>query len=136
MTEGDIRAALERYRNVAVLGAHDREGRAAHYVPRYMAAAGYAVYPVNPVLAGKTLFGRPVVAALGEIDAPIDIVNVFRRSEHLRGHLGDILSLDPPPKLVWLQLGVRDAEFARALRDAGIPLAQDRCLMIDHQRLL
>jgi uncharacterized protein len=136
VTEGDIRAALGRYKNVAVLGAHDREGRAAHYVPRYMAAAGYDVYPVNPVLAGKTLFGRPVVGTLAELNAPIDIVNVFRRSEHLPGHLGDILSLDPPPKLVWLQLGVRNADFARALQTAGISLVEDRCLMIDHQRLL
>lgn len=132
----EIRALLERYRRVAVLGAHPEARRAAHYVPRYLAAHGYEVFPVNPAYAGQELFGRRVAATLADLDEPVEIVEAFRRAERLPEHLEEILALSPLPKVVWLQSGIRHDEVARALEAAGIAVVQDRCMMIDHQRLL
>ena len=132
----DIKRVLQTSKTVAVLGAHTDERKAAHYVPRYLDDNGYTVYPVNPVFEGETLFGSPVVASLGEVSEPVDVVNVFRRSEHLPSHLSEILALKPLPKVVWLQLGIRHEQVAQHLMDAGIDVVQDRCMLADHQRLL
>ena len=132
----EVKRVLQTSKTVAVLGAHTNERKAAHYVPRYLDDNGYTVYPVNPVFKGKTLFGSPVVASLAEVTEPVDVVNVFRRSEHLPAHLSDILALEPLPKVVWLQLGIRHEEVAQQLTDAGIDVVQDRCMLADHQRLL
>ena len=131
----DIRRVLQTSKTVAVLGAHTAEHKAAHYVPRYLDDNGYEVYPVNPVFEGETLFGQPVVASLSEVDEPIDVVDVFRRGEHLPAHLPEILALEPLPKVVWLQLGIRHEEVAQQLSDAGIDVIQSRCMLADHQRL-
>jgi uncharacterized protein len=72
---------------------------------------------------------------LSEIREPVDIVDVFRRAELLEGHLEDILGMNPRPKLVWLQLGIRNPDFAAKLLEAGIEVIQDRCLMADHRNL-
>lgn len=135
-TPEDIRDILQRSKTVAVLGASTKTHRAAHYVPRYLHAHGYDVIPVNPTADGEQLFDHPVLSGLGEIDRPVDIVDVFRRSSHLPDHLPEILAMDPLPATVWLQQGIRHDEFARALTEAGIDVVQDRCMLVDHQRLL
>ena len=127
-----IDAVLHDTHTIAVLGAHHETGRAAFYVPEYMHAQGYRILPVNPALAGRELFGEAVVATLGDLHEPVDLVNVFRRSDHLPAHLAELLALRP--KAVWLQLGVRHAAVAGALRAAGITVIEDRCLMVDHRR--
>jgi predicted CoA-binding protein len=132
----EIRDILRSVHTIAVLGASPKVHRAGHYVPRYLAGAGYTVVPVNPEAAGDTLFGREVVASLADIDVPVDAVDVFRRPEHLPDHLPEILALDPLPAVVWLQQGVRHRAFAEALVEAGIDVVQDRCMLADHQRLL
>lgn len=131
-----VKRALETYRNVAVLGAHRTESKAAHYVPKYLQAQGYEIYPVNPVFEEEELFGRKVVVELSALTEPVEVVNVFRRSEHLPDHVADILRLEPLPKLVWLQLGIHHDEVARELSAAGIDVIQNRCMLADHQRLL
>lgn len=131
--------ALRRYRRVAVLGASVHRDKPAHYVPRYLDGAGYEIFPVNPTHAGAELFGRTVVAALSGLDGtdpPVEVVDVFRRPEHLPDHLPEILAMDPRPRLVWFQQGIRHDEVARELSDAGIDVIQDRCMLADHQRLL
>lgn len=132
----DVKHALETYTKVAVLGAHTKASKAAYYVPQYLQDNGYDVYPVNPVFAGKSLFGREVVTELADLTEPVEVVDVFRRAEHLPNHLDDILRLTPSPQLVWLQLGIRNDAFARALSEAGIDVIQSRCMLADHQRLL
>ena len=67
--------------------------------------------------------------------AQIDIVNLFRASEHVPGHVDEILRLDPLPKVVWMQLGIHHGPSAQRLRDAGIEVIQDRCIMVDHKRI-
>lgn len=131
-----VRAILEGTKTVAVLGVHSQRHRAAFYVPDYLHAQGYRVIGVNPKLAGEELFGEAVLASLAELREPVDMVDVFRRSELLPGHLPELLRMDPLPAVVWLQLGVRHDEVARALVSAGVDVVQDRCTLADHRRLL
>ena len=131
----EIRAILSRARTIAVLGAHHQPSRPAFYVPDYLHAQGYRVVPVNPTLVGTTLWGEPVRATLSEIGEPIDLVDVFRLAELLPGHLADLLGMKPLPRVVWLQLGIRNDAFAQALIAAGIDVVQDRCTLADHRSL-
>lgn len=124
---------LQQAQVVAVLGAHPDASRPAHYVPAYLAAMGYTVLPVNPMCAGQQLFGQAVVAELPELTQPVDVVDVFRRSELLDAHLQEILAMQPLPRWVWLQSGVRNDGVAQALRERGIGVVQDRCMLADHR---
>src|SRR5262249_56563496 len=90
--------------------------------------------PASPVYASRTLWGEPVRASLAQISEPVDILDVFRRSAQVADHTDEILALRPG--LVWLQSGIRNDTVARTLEDAGIPVVQDRCLMVEHRRLL
>lgn len=130
-----IRDVLARARTIAVLGAHHQPSRPAFYVPEYLHSQGYRVLPVNPTLVGTTLWGEPVRATLAELGEPVDLVDVFRLAELLPGHLADVLAMSPRPRLVWLQLGIRNDAFAKALLDAGIDVVQDRCTLADHRGL-
>ncbi len=126
-----ILEVLRNARTVAVLGAHHEPSRPAFYVPDYLHAQGYRILPVNPAFAGKQLWGQPVRATLAELGEPVDIVDVFRRPDLLPGHLDDILAMAPRARLVWLQLGIRNDAFARAVEAAGIDVVQDRCTLAD-----
>lgn len=134
--DSELTELLQGVSTIAVIGASTREGRPANYVPAYLAGRGIDVVGVNPAAAGETLFGNAVVGTLAELEQPVDLVNVFRRNDDIPGHLGDILALDPKPRAVWIQLGLRHDETAEALRAEGITVVQDRCLMVEHRRLL
>ena len=125
---------LESARTIAVVGIKDREDEDAFRVPLYMQRAGYRILPVNPKL--DRVLGEACHASLGEIDEPIDIVNLFRASEHIPAHVDEILDLEPRPAAVWMQLGIQHGPSAQRLREAGIDVVQDRCIMVDHRRLL
>jgi predicted CoA-binding protein len=134
-TEAEIRETLLRARTIAVLGAHEKPSRPAFYVPDYLHRQGYRIIPVNPALAGQTLWGEVVRGELAGIGEPVDIVDVFRRPEALAAHEPDILAMKPRPRVVWLQLGIRSDVFARAMLAAGIDVVQDRCTLADHRRM-
>ena len=134
-TPSELAQLLRAVRTVAVLGASSWPDKAGYYVPEYLQEHGYRILPVNPSYAGKELLGEPVVANLAELSEPIDMIDVFRRAELLPDHLDEVLAMDPRPRAVWLQLGIRHDDFARSLRDAGIIVVQDRCTLADHQRL-
>ena len=133
MEETLLKERLRKARTVAVLGAHKDPVRPAFYVPRYLFRAGYRILPVNPRFAGEELFGERVLGNLQEIQEPVDILDVFRPGEALMTHLQEILALRPG--LVWLQSGIRNLAFEERVREAGIPLVVDRCLMVEHRRL-
>jgi len=124
---------LRNTRVIAVLGAHHERHRAAFYVPDYLATQGYRIIPVNPTLDAKQLWGEPVRNTLAEIAEPVDMVDVFRRSELLPRHLGDMLAMQPRPNYVWLQLGVRNDRVAQQLVAAGIEVVQDLCTLAEHK---
>lgn len=131
----DVKPILETAHRIAVIGVSASPEKPAHYVPDYMLENGYEIVPVNASLTNQSLFGQTVRSSLAEIDGPVDMVDLFRRSEHLDGHLEEILALNPLPKFVWLQLGIRNDEFAAKLEALGIEVIQDRCLMADHHNL-
>jgi uncharacterized protein len=127
--------ALRSCTTVAVLGAHHEPRRAAFYVPDYLVGQGYRVLPVNPRLVGEKLWGQPVRATLAELKEPVHMVDVFRRADDLPDHLDDLLAMRPLPRVVWFQLGIRNAAVAAHLDSAGISVIQDRCTLADHDAL-
>lgn len=128
-----IEEIIRTARRIAVVGLSPRPERPSHGVAAYLQQAGYTIIPVRPT--GSTILGEPVQPNLRAAAAvgPIDIVNVFRRSEYVPALLDDLLAVRP--RLVWLQLGIRDDETARRLEAEGIPVVMDRCLAVDHQLL-
>jgi predicted CoA-binding protein len=133
--EADIRRVLKAARVVAVLGAHASPERPAHYVPDYLASQGSRILAVNPMIAGETLWGGNVRASLTELGEPVDVVDVFRRSDLLPGHVAEILGMNPRPRVVWFQSGVRNDAVADALSAEGIDVIQDRCMLADHRAM-
>ncbi|MEW6283693.1 MAG: CoA-binding protein [Candidatus Eremiobacterota bacterium] len=134
---GQIREILRRDLRIAVLGYTDKPERAGHYVPAYLAGHGYALFGVNPNLAGRAVppaRGR-VVEKLADLTEPVDLVLIFRRSEEIPGHVTEILSLRPLPRTVWMQQGIAHPEAARLLERQGLRVIQDRCMLRDHQLL-
>jgi predicted CoA-binding protein len=127
---------LREARTVAVLGAKAEPTAPAHYVPAYLAAQGYRLRPVNPLLAGQRLFGEVVVPTLADLHQPVDVIDVFRRPEYLPGHAAEIVRLPWRPAAVWFQLGIRNDAAAQTLARAGIRVVQDRCMMPEHRRLI
>lgn len=125
---------LRRSRTIAVLGQKDGPAEDSWRVSRYLQQHGYRVLPVNPKLTH--VVDEPCVGTLAELGTPVDLVDVFRASAHVAAHVDEILALSPRPKGVWLQLGVRDDASAARLAAAGIAVVQDRCIEIEHRRLL
>lgn len=111
-------------KRVAVLGFSPDPRRPSHEVAGALKRWGYLVFPVNPQV--ESVDGDPAFASLAQVPGPVEIVVVFRRSEHLRQHEPEIVTARPT--VVWLQDGVRDHEFAARLRKQGILLVQDDCI--------
>jgi predicted CoA-binding protein len=133
--EEGIARLVRGARRVAVLGIKTEEqaSQPAFYVAQYLAQAGVDVIPVPVYYPEVTqILGKPVVRKLAEIQGPVDIVDVFRRPQDIPAHLDDLLAAKP--KAVWLQLGIRNEQVAKALAEAGIEVVQDRCLMVEHRR--
>jgi predicted CoA-binding protein len=124
---------LSEARTIAVLGAHPEAWRPACYVPDYLYQQGYRLLPVNPRYAGQLLWGQTVRASLTELAEPVDIVDVFRRSEDLPGHEAELMAMAPRPRVVWLQSGIRHDALAARLQAAGMEVVQDRCTLAEHR---
>ncbi len=127
---------LSEAHTIAVVGMKDAPDEDACRIPTYMAEHGYTIVPVNPKL--ERVLDRDAYPDLAAVDAAhlgVDLVNVFRASENVPGHVDEILAMEPRPKTVWLQLGIHHGPSARRLREAGIDVIQDRCIMVDHRRL-
>jgi predicted CoA-binding protein len=133
--DAQLREILTSSPTIAVLGVHHEPEKAAFYVPDYLHDEGYRIIGVNPMFAGQELFGEKVRQTLAEIAEPVDLVDVFRRSELIPQHVEDILAMQPRPRVVWLQLGIKHEDSARILEAAGITVVQNRCTLADHQRL-
>lgn len=134
-SDAAIAALLEGVHRVAVLGIKPSwSGQPAYYVPEYAQRAGLEIIPV-PVYYPEmtTVLGQPVYRRLADIPGPIDLVNVFRRSEDVPPHVDDMLAASP--RAVWMQSGIRNDAAATRLLAAGIDVVQDRCLLQELQRL-
>ena len=132
-TDADIARLLMETRTIALVGASDRPDRAAHEVMGALLAHGYHVIPVNPALAGQTIHTQTVVASLADVGTPIDLVDVFRRSEFVSGVVDEAIAVGA--KAIWTQLGVIDHAAAARAEAAGLAVVMDRCPKIDIRRL-
>lgn len=135
--DSDLRTLLTRARVIAVIGLSADPVRPSHYVGRYLQRRGKRVIPVNPRLAGEKILGEPVYADLTEIpgDLPVDMVDIFRRSEHVPPIVEEALACLPALRTVWMQIGVRHEGAAAQARAAGCDVVQNRCPKIEYQRL-
>ena len=130
-TDGFLRSTLSGVRTIAVVGASPNPERASHEVARFLSQRGYRVYPVNPGHGGGEIAGLKAYASLADVPEPIDMVDVFRASEHVASVLDEALALDPKPKVFWTQLGVVDADAAARAEAAGLTVVMDRCPKIE-----
>lgn len=128
-----IARLLEEVQTIALVGASDRPDRAAHEVMGVLLAHGYNVIPVNPQLTGQIILGQTVVATLADIAEPIDMVDVFRRSEFVAGVVEEAIAVGA--KVVWTQLGVIDPSAALRAEAAGLDVVMDRCPKIELRRI-
>jgi len=132
--EEKLLALLRSARRVAVLGIKTEvaRGQPAYYVPQALQQMGLEIVPVPVYYPDATeILGAKVYRKLAEVPGPVDVVDVFRRSNDVSAHLPDILA--KKPRSVWLQSGIRDDRTAEALARAGILVVQDRCLMVDYR---
>ncbi|MFB6298663.1 MAG: CoA-binding protein [Halobacteriales archaeon] len=118
---------------VAVVGCSSTPGKDAHEIPKYLLEHGYDVIPVNPF--AEEIFGREAADSLSAVEERIDIVDVFRPSEEVSGIVDEALERDDV-RAIWLQLGIHDDNAAARAEEAGRCVVQDRCMKVEHQRLL
>ena len=131
--DADIARLLEETSTIALVGASDRPDRAAFEVMGMLLAHGYHVIPVNPQLAGQVIHGQAVMATLADVAEPIDMVDLFRRSEFVSGVVDDAIAVGA--KAVWTQLDVIDHAAAARAEAAGLEIVMDRCPKIEIRRL-
>ena len=127
-----IRRLLERVRRIAVVGLSPKAYRDSHRVARYLLENGYEIVPVYP--REEQILGQTVYRRVPDVPGQVDLVDVFRRSEELADVIDDVLAAKAGA--LWLQLGCIDESGARRARDAGLTVVMDRCLMVEHARLL
>jgi len=130
-----IRGILNGVKSIAMVGASPVDVRPSYFAFKYLAQRGYDMIPVNPGHVGKSLLGRPFVGSLAEIGRPVDMVEIFRRTEQLMPVVEEALKIDPPPKVIWMQLGGRDDAAAEKAEAAGIKVVMNRCPKIEYARL-
>ena len=128
----EIQKLLANAKVIAVVGYSDKPYRTSYRIGQYLRSAGYKVYPVNPTVA--EIDGEPSYPDLAAIPDPIDIVDVFRRSEYLSAIVDEAIAVGA--RAIWAQLGVVDHNAAQRAEAAGLKVVMDRCIMVDHEQLL
>ena len=130
-----IRGILNTVRTIAMVGVSANTSRPSYFAFKYLLERGYRMIPVNPGLAGQELLGQKVYAKLADIPEPVDMVDVFRASQHAVAIVQEALALTPRPRVVWMQLGVRNDEAAKLAEDNGLKVVMNRCPKIEYGRL-
>ena len=130
-----IRGILNTVKTIAMVGISPKENRPSYFAFKYLMERGYRMIPINPGQAGKTILGQKVYAKLSDIPDPIDMVDVFRGSEHVLPIVQEAVALKPKPQVIWMQLMVRNDEAAKLAEDAGLKVVMNRCPKIEYGRL-
>ncbi len=134
-TDAFLKDILQRTKSIAVVGVSMNPVRPSYYVARYLSLKGYKVIPVNPGHAGKMLFGETVRASLSDISGPVDMVDIFRRSEAVPPIVDEALKAFPNLRTIWMQIGVENSEAAAVAEARGVDVVMNRCPKIEYQRL-
>ncbi|MBS29097.1 MAG: O-acetylhomoserine/O-acetylserine sulfhydrylase, partial [Alphaproteobacteria bacterium] len=128
-----IRRILRDVDTIAMVGASTNWNRPSYFAMKYLQEKGYRVIPVNPRAAGETLLGEEVYASLKDIPVPIDMVDIFQRSDRVPPVVDEAIEVGA--KVIWMQLTVRHDEAAKKAEDAGMTVVMDRCPKIEFGRL-
>jgi len=129
-----VRELLRKARTIAVVGLSNNVSRPSHVVAAYLQQHGYRILPVNPQLVGQTVLGEPCVAQLEDLHEPVDIVDVFRRTEDVLPVAASAVAIGA--RCLWQQQGVTHVPAAEQVQSAGLVSVMDRCLKIEHARLM
>lgn len=136
-----LKSILDGAKTIALTIHSPKPERPSYQIAQYLRSVGYQVYPIHPAV--EAIDGQPVYASLADLPGPVDIVNVFRRAEALPGVVQAVIdgraslssALGQAP-VIWAQLGVVHGEADALATEAGLVLVSDRCIMVEHQRLL
>jgi hypothetical protein len=132
LSEHEIQDLLSSTQTIAIVGLSDNPARDSNGVARFLQRHGYTVVPVNPNL--KEVLGERAYSSLDEVPVPIDIVNVFRRPEFVPAIVDDAITVGA--RVIWLQLGIVHEAAAHRAAAAGLGVVMDRCIAIEHRRLM
>jgi uncharacterized protein len=130
-----IRGILNTVKTIAMVGVSAKDSRPSYFAYKYLRERGYRVIPVNPGLADQKLLGQEVFPRLADIREPVDMVDVFRASVHVPAIVDEALAIEPRPRVLWMQLGIRHDAAARRAEAAGLKVVMDRCPKIEYGRL-
>jgi uncharacterized protein len=130
-----IRGILNTVKSIAMVGISPKDNRPSYFAFKYLLERGYRMIPVNPGQAGKDILGQKVYAKLADIPEPVDMVDVFRASQHALAVVEEALAMHPRPSVIWMQLGVRNDEAAAKAEAAGLKVVMNRCPKIEYGRL-
>jgi uncharacterized protein len=130
-----IRGILNTVKTIAMVGVSANTSRPSYFAFKYLLERGYRMVPVNPALAGRELLGQKAYANLRDIPEPVDMVDIFRAREHALAIVREALEIEPRPRVVWMQLGVRDDAAADLAEEAGLKVVMNRCPKIEYGRL-
>lgn len=133
--DSHLRNVLTRARIIAIVGVSANPVRPSYFVARYLKLRGYRVIPVNPGLAGQTLFDETVHADLASVPDQVDMVDIFRRPDAVPAIVDDALARWPDLQTIWMQIGVMHAQATALAESRGVTVIQDRCPKIEYQRL-
>lgn len=130
-----IREILTTVKSVAMVGASPSNVRPSYFVFKYLTERGYDMIPINPGQVGKSLAGKPFVGSLADIGRPFDMLDIFRNSDAAAIVVDEALALTFKPKIIWMQLGVRNDQAAAKAEAAGLKVVMNRCPKIEYARL-
>ena len=130
-----IRGILNTVKTIAMVGTSANTSRPSYFAFKYLLERGYRMIPVNPGLAGANVLGQVIYATLLDIEEPVDMVDVFRASQHALPIVEQALQMQPYPRVIWMQLGVRNDEAAELAEAKGIKVVMNRCPKIEYARL-
>jgi predicted CoA-binding protein len=133
--DGYIRGILNTVKTIAMVGISPKDNRPSYFAFKYLLERGYRMIPVNPGQAGKEILGQKVYARLADIHDPIDMIDIFRASQFAMPVVKEALELKPKPRVIWMQLTVRDDAAAKLAEQAGIKVVMNRCPKIEYGRL-
>ncbi len=132
LQDAAIQSLLQQAKVIAVVGHSDKPSRISYQIGEFLRSQGYTVYPVNPSVA--EIAGQPSYPSLADVPEPVDIVNVFRRSDYLPEVVTEAIAIQA--KAIWAQLGVKHPQAIQLADTANLDFVMNRCIKIEHQRLI
>ncbi len=130
-----IQNILESVKSIAVIGASPKSERASNRVTQFLIDQGYQIFPINPGHAGRKICGVPCFASLRDISQPIHLIDIFRNSTAAYEVVEEVMEITPLPKVIWMQLDIRNDEAANLAQAKGLKVVMNRCTKIEHKRL-